>query len=118
MTNLDKVEEDRSLAGDELGSFIKKHDEWTKEMEIAATYVGYHMINFLLADREKQALAELEKPAEELSDIYDDLGEIAGVKVAERMLSRIEKFAESYHAKKCAECKELMGTDDVSDREA
>lgn len=63
-----------------------------------------------------KAIAELEKPADDISDIYEDLGEIAGLSVANRMAQRIQQYAESYHAKKYAECNKGGGWISVENR--
>jgi hypothetical protein len=79
---------------------------------------------YLISD----AIAELEKPAEDVSQglhnivctLPDDINEcdLYGDESRRLLTERIQQYAESYHAKECAACKEFMGTDDVSDREA
>lgn len=87
-------------------------------MDLGKVKSALHRAGMLLAgqmyhtDYIEEALAELEKPAEDLLSLAEEcclLGNVEGAPMDDENISEcarlIQQYAESYHAKKCAECK-------------
>lgn len=108
--NLQKIKE---ALEKELLSFIKAHD-WSSTENIAATYTGYHIISEALAEFEKPAdsdgvtiendtvvlINKIRKPSEDGSIYPYAIGFFEANTI-------VRQYAEAYHQRKCAECKEI-----------
>ena len=111
--NIEKVKEALSACAgiENIVKQIEQYEEYTKGSPMLGTCRGLYEIK-KAAKLALSALAELEKPAEALEAVEKWAEEYYGHSVLVGDIHRslavaFTAFAESYHAKKCAECKSI-----------
>jgi hypothetical protein len=132
MNAIEKIENDARI---EIPRFVDLHN-WSKNEKITATYMGFHIINFI---KEALAALEAEKPVEEpgewdrltkkeMWDTIQEIRQFVDSDGTESIISDINRIIEdkvvdlmdaenkSYHAKLCAECKQNDGWISVKNR--